>query len=121
MRLTNRNVDELKARPTRYIVWDTANAGFGVRVTPRGTKSFVYIYRFDGAQRLLTIGNAPPLTIEQARVTLAQAQAKVMLAKHQRRHEGIAPAAELDPAAAKRNRRQVRNAIELERRPTYRL
>jgi hypothetical protein len=35
--------------------------------------------------------------------------AAVMLAKHQRRHEGIAPDHELDPAQAKSKRRQVRN------------
>jgi hypothetical protein len=77
-RLTVRSVEELQPRPSRYIAWDPANAGFGVRVSPKGVKSFVYAYRFNGVSRLLTIGSAPPLTLEQARVWLAQAQAKVI-------------------------------------------
>src|SRR5882724_5465162 len=109
IRLSSKNIAELRPRTARYVVWDAANAGFGVRVTPSGVKSFVCVYRFDGAARMLTIGSMPPLTLEQARASFSQAKAKVMLAKHQRRHEGTPPSSELDPASEKSKRRQVRN------------
>ncbi len=109
IRLNTKSIAALPPRAKRYIVWDAANAGFGVRVTTRGTKSFVYAYRFDGHSRLLTLGNTPPRTLEQARAAFAEAKATVDLAAHQRRHEGIAPAVELDPARTKSKRHQVRN------------
>ena len=103
IRFTSKSLEDLKPRPhpSRFIAWDKDHRGFGVRITPQGTKTFVYVYRFDGASRLLSIGNTPPLTLEEARSAFAEAQAKLMRAKHQRRHEGIAPSEELDPAATR--------------------
>ena len=111
IRFTSKSLEDLKPRPhpSRFIAWDKDHCGFGVRITPQGTKPFVYVYRFDGTSRLLSIGNTPPLTLEEARSAFAEAQAKLMRAKHQRRHEGIAPREELDPAAARIKRRQERN------------
>jgi len=38
-----------------------------VRVTPKGTKSFVLLYRSGGRQRRLTIGRYPTLSLSDAR------------------------------------------------------
>jgi integrase len=59
---------------TRYEVWDEARKGFGVRVTPRGVKSFVWVYHFEGRPRRLTFGTYPRLSLADAGVKFAEAQ-----------------------------------------------
>lgn len=57
------------ARPGQFL-WDDGKrgiSGFGLRVTPGGTRTFIYRYRSHGKQRFLTLGRYPTLTIEQAR------------------------------------------------------
>ena len=48
-------------------VWDTKLPGFGVRITSKGTRSFVLVYRHLGRPRRLTIGRYPTLGLAQAR------------------------------------------------------
>jgi integrase len=79
LKLTDRSIDALRPRPTRYEVWDDGRKGFGVRVTPRGAKSFVWLYHFDGRPRRLTFGAYPRLSLADAGVKLAEA--KNLLAK----------------------------------------
>ncbi len=47
--------------------YDTELRGFAVRVTGGGSKTFVLTYMFRGAERRLTIGRFPALTVELAR------------------------------------------------------
>ena len=70
-RLTKRTVEA--TRPGAY-AWDGEVRGFGVRVTPAGTRSFVYRYKVDGRQRYEPLGGFPAMTVEQAR-ELAKAKA----------------------------------------------
>ena len=73
-RLTDAKVKALKPRANRYSLWD--GNGFGVRVTPRGVKSFVWTYHFEGKPRRMTFGRYPDeLTLSSANVKLAEAQA----------------------------------------------
>jgi hypothetical protein len=66
--LTDTSVRKLKAPATGQTeVWDGRIPGFGVRVTPKGTKSFILLYRSGGRQRRLTIGRYPALTLSDAR------------------------------------------------------
>jgi hypothetical protein len=58
-KLTDRSLEALRPRTTRYEVWDEARRGFGVRITPRGVKSFIWVYHFDGKPRRLTFGTTP--------------------------------------------------------------
>ena len=44
-RITKRMVDALQSNGSEFTVWDDAVTGFGVRVRPTGTKSYVVIYR----------------------------------------------------------------------------
>jgi hypothetical protein len=78
-RLTDRSIEALKPKSARYEVWDEARRGFGVRVTPRGIKTFVWLYHFDGRPRRLTFGTYPRLSLADAGVKLAEA--KNLLAK----------------------------------------
>ena len=50
------------------MVWDGAIPGFGVRVNPQGTRTFVLKYRLpSGRVRWKTIGRSDKVTLEQAR------------------------------------------------------
>src|SRR3977135_1225590 len=73
-KLTDRSIEALRPKTARYEVWDEARKGFGIRVTPRGVKSFVWVYHFDGRPRRLTFGTYPRLSLADAGVKLAEAQ-----------------------------------------------
>ena len=73
-KLTDRSIEALRSKTVRYEVWDDARKGFGVRVTPRGAKSFVWVYHFDGRPRRLTFGAYPRLSLADAGFKLAQAK-----------------------------------------------
>jgi len=72
-RITKRTVDEARAAGgKRLLLWDQELAGFGLKVTPSGVKSYVFQYRVGGGrrgrQRMITIGrHGAPWTPDQAR------------------------------------------------------
>ena len=87
MRLTDRSVAALKAKAERYEAWEDGRTCLGVRVSPAGRKSFIYMYRFGGKARRMTLGTYPKVPLVTARVRYAKA--KELLAK------GTDPGAEL--------------------------
>jgi hypothetical protein len=59
IRVTKSAIDGLPARSKDTVYWDIGLPGFGVKVTPRGRKVFVVMYRLAGAGsrlRKYTIG-----------------------------------------------------------------
>ena len=68
-KLTKRSVEALQADPKRDVfAWDPGLRGFGVRVKPSGTKTFVIQYRnAEGRTRRCVIGKYGVLTAELAR------------------------------------------------------
>jgi integrase len=72
---TDRYINALKAKESRYEVWE--GKGFGIRITPRSVKSFVWVYHFQGQSRRMTLGKYPALSLRQARSDLAAAQIKL--------------------------------------------
>ncbi|MBO6527539.1 site-specific integrase [Erythrobacter sp.] len=68
-RLTKRTVEALKSKRGRdTFLWDSELRGFGVRVKPSGTKTFIIQYRNQEARtRRCVIGQYGVLTVEQAR------------------------------------------------------
>ncbi len=81
MKLTKRACEAAKypdgAGNKRHVVWDTELRGFGLRVYPTGTKSFVFSYRANGRKRLRTLGPFGPLTVHEARRRAEKARVEV--------------------------------------------
>jgi integrase len=103
IRLTKSAIDGLTSSKSDVVYWDAGYPGFGVKVTPKGRKVFIVLYRTGGAGsrlRKYTIGPYGRVTLHQARV----AAQKVFAAKLEGR----------DPAAEKRaaKRRVVADRIE---------
>lgn len=86
-KINKRVVDTAKAVSGRdEFIWDTQLKGFGLRVTPKGAKSYVLQYRFDGgAARRMTIGvHGSPWTAE-----LAREEAERVLLEIKRGHDPV--------------------------------
>ena len=67
-RLTKRTIDALKPDRRDTFLWDGELRGFGVRVKPSGTRTFIIQYRnLEGRTRRCVIGQYGVLTVEQAR------------------------------------------------------
>jgi hypothetical protein len=101
--LTKSAIDALPTFKSDVVYWDTGYPGFGVKVTPKGRKVFIVLYRTGGAGsrlRKYTIGPYGRVTLHQARV----AAQRVFAAKLEGR----------DPAAEKRaaRRRIVADRVE---------
>ena len=69
-RLTDKGVAALKPKAQRYEVWE--GDGFGLRITPRGVKSFVWVFRFKNRTRRITLGQYPAMGLADARFKLAE-------------------------------------------------
>jgi integrase len=95
VKLTKTTLDSLPVANTDIVYWDAGCPGFGVKVTPKGRKVFIVLYRTAGARsrlRKYTIGPYGRVTLHQARV----AAQKVFSAKLEGR----------DAAAEKREARR---------------
>ncbi|RWQ46998.1 MAG: site-specific integrase [Mesorhizobium sp.] len=66
-----------KPEPKEYDIWDSKVKGFGVRVSPKGTKTFVLLYRFEGRPRRYTIARYPDLSLADARDKAQAAKGKI--------------------------------------------
>jgi integrase len=103
IRLTKSAIDALPTPASDVVYWDAGCPGFGVKVTPKGRKVFIVLYRTGGGGsklRKYTIGPYGRVTLHQARV----AAQKVFAAKLDGR----------DPASEKREakRRVVADRVE---------
>ena len=70
MKLTKKCIDDLEysgSNNSRHIAWDDAITGFGCRIYPSGKKTFIFSYRMNGRQRLISIGKYGAITVDQAR------------------------------------------------------
>ena len=95
VKFTKSAINALPIPSKDIIYWDSAQPGFGVKVTPKGRKVFVVLYRVAGAGsrvRKYTIGPLGQVTLHQARI----AAQRVFAARLEGR----------DPAAEKRQTRR---------------
>src|ERR1700758_3082887 len=89
IRLTKSAIDSLPTSKSDVVYWDAGYPGFGLKVTPKGRKVFIVLYRTGGAGsklRKYTIGPYGQVTLHQARVAAQEVFAA--------RLEGRDPAAE---------------------------
>ena len=91
-RLTKSVVDDAKPGVKDRFIWDSTLKGFGLKITPKGAKTYVFQYRIGGRagrSRRITIGkHGAPYTPDKAR---QEAERHAYAVKHQ----------QLDPQAAK--------------------
>ncbi len=67
-KLTKRLVESMEANGETQYLWDQEVKGFGLLITPGGSKSFILNYRNkDNRSRRKTLGKFGNLTVEQAR------------------------------------------------------
>ena len=67
MKLTKSRVDKLQPNGKDFFVWDDEISGFGIRVSPKGTKTYIIQYRFKGRTQRVTIGRTGSVTADEAR------------------------------------------------------
>jgi integrase len=70
IRMTKNAIDALEPSTKDTMYWDTGLPGFGLKVTPKGRKVFVALYRTKGGGsrlRKYTIGRYGSVTLHQAR------------------------------------------------------
>src|SRR5262245_1597987 len=71
VKLTKSSIDDLTPNSKDTVYWDASLPGFGVKVTPKGRKVFILLYRTTDASRQLrkyTIGRYGPITLISARI-----------------------------------------------------
>lgn len=86
MKFTVKSIEALKPRDNRYEQFENGSKGFGIRISPSGTKSWISRYRLNGHLTKLTLGNYPILSLANARIE--HQKIRTML------HNGMDPQAE---------------------------
>ena len=65
--LTSKSLDALKPKPKRYEVHDVYCPGMSVRVSAQGQKVFTVKFRYGLAQKRMTLGIYPRISLATAR------------------------------------------------------
>jgi integrase len=97
VKFTDASIKALKPISERYEKWETNGKGFGIRVSPTSRKTFIFMFRFDGTARRMTLGSYPRITLSRAHELHAKARQEL--------EKGIDPGIE-----SVRGKRQVREA-----------
>jgi len=110
--LTDAKIKNLKPRQDKqYEIWDEKISGFGCRVSPKGSRSFVLVYRLNGRSRRFTLGPYSSLSLSEARKLAQKAKSDII--------QGIDPAEKKKTKKAKTYNFEtvVNNFIELYAKP----
>ncbi len=65
--LTERRIRDAKAESKTRFLWDAQVKNLGVRITPKGVKSYVVFYRSAGQKHLATLARVAELSLREAR------------------------------------------------------
>jgi len=79
-KLTKRTIDATPAATSDVFLWDSALKGFGVKITPKNRRVFVFQYwapNLNRVRRRMTIGPYGALTVDQAREAAQRLQGRV--------------------------------------------
>ena len=99
MRFTHRYIESLQPKAKRYVEYEEnarGNGSLGVRVSTKGTKSWVHMYYVDGKVRMSTLGRFPRMSVAEAHKAFADAAlavaeggdpARAIVADNKRRRE----------------------------------
>lgn len=74
---TDASIQYLKPQSKRVVFWCKGLQGFGIRINPSGTKSWIVKYRIDDRQRFMTLGRYPKMSLHKARKAAAEAMDKI--------------------------------------------
>ncbi|ABL00715.1 phage integrase family protein [Pelobacter propionicus DSM 2379] len=85
-----------KLKPTESDYTRSEGNGFTIRVMPSGSKTWLYLYAFDGKRRKMNLGSYPDVTLETARGRFEDAKRKVK--------NNIDPMAEAEEQAEERRK-----------------
>jgi len=75
VKFTDSKIKGLKPKDKRVTLFE--DTGLGLRVSPTGRKTFIYMYRHNGKQTMLTIGKYPLFSLSRARLEAANLKEKV--------------------------------------------
>jgi integrase len=99
IKLTNLAIEKLPASGERTDVYDAQVPGLVLRLTPKGTKSWSFMYRIKGHPRRLTLGAYPGVSLKLARERAREARAAIQrgedpvedkkVAERERQHNGF--------------------------------
>jgi integrase len=103
VKFTDASIKALKPISERYEKWETNGKGFGIRVSPAGRKTFIFMFRFDGTARRMTLGVYPKITLSKAHELHAKARQEL--------EKGIDPGVE--SVKGKRQAREAYTVTEL--------
>jgi integrase len=67
MKWTDTKIKAIKPKSERFIEWEPGETGLGLRISPAGRKSFIYMYRYQGRPRMMTLGPYPRIGLARAR------------------------------------------------------
>jgi integrase len=76
-RFTENYLKTLKPTGRREDIREKGRSGFYIRVFPSGEKSWIYLYKKDGTQRRLTLGNYPAMSLSEAHAAHENARLEV--------------------------------------------
>lgn len=104
-KLTHQQIKGIDPPEKRVTYYDTKETGLILRVTPGGSKTFCYRYRFRGKKRRFTIGKFPAVSLSQARDRTRKLKVKV--------GDGIDPQAEKNKRRYQPDKRTFAELAEL--------
>ncbi len=76
MAFTSSRIKSIRNPKKRKIIWE-GGTGLGIRVSPAGLKTFIFMYRHDRVARMMSLGNYPNISLGDARLKLAEAKKKL--------------------------------------------
>jgi len=79
--LTERRIRDAGPEARTRILWDSQVKGFGLRITPAGTKSYILNYRVAGRERRTTLARASELSLKVARARATEELAAIRTGK----------------------------------------
>ncbi|MEM8938617.1 MAG: integrase arm-type DNA-binding domain-containing protein [Bacteroidota bacterium] len=72
------SIEQLKPMSKRVDYWCQGLPGLGIRVSPKGTKTWFYLFRYKGMQKRMSLGRYPAVSLSDAINKYADAKKAVL-------------------------------------------